>query len=91
MPYSYTDSEDIIYIADFGPSPSVFFNGKDEPIYRYAVWNDTKTKILEYSDDLPFLREKYGHDKPVKVLTYKPFMDEQTPQATDTDPTTGSD
>ena len=90
--YTYTaDSEDYIYIAGPGTSPSVFFNGKYEPIYRYAVWNDTKTKILEYSDDLPFLREKYGHDKQVKVLTYKPFMEEQTSQETDTDQSTGSD
>lgn len=58
MPYSYTDSEVIIYIADLGPSPSVYFNGKDEPIHRYAVWNNTKTKIMEYSDDLQFLRDK---------------------------------
>ena len=80
--YTYTaDSEHYIYIADLGPSPSVFFNGKYEPIYRYAVWNDTKTKILEYSDDLQFLRDKY-------VLTYKSFMEEQTSQETDTDQST---
>lgn len=57
MIYTDTDSEDYIYIADLGPGLSVFFNGKYEPVYRYAVWNDTKTKILEYSDDLPYLRK----------------------------------
>ena len=76
MPYTYTDGEDYIFIADLGPSPSVYFNGKEEPIFRYAVWNDTKTKILEYSNDLPYLLNKYGHDKKVKILNMKSFMDE---------------
>lgn len=48
----------------------------------------TQTKILEYSDDLQFLRDKYGTDKQVKVLTYKSFMEEQTSQETDTDQST---
>ena len=91
MPYTYTDGEDYIYIADLGPSPSVFFNGKDEPVFRYAVWNDTKTKIIESGDDLQYLRDKYGHDKKVKVLNYKPFMDEKIRPMPDTDQCTDSD
>ena len=91
MPDADTDGEDCIYIADPGPTPSVFFNGKYKPIYHYDVWNDTKTKIPEQSDDLQFLRDKYGIDKRVKVLTYKPFMEEQTSHASDTEQSTGSD
>ena len=41
-----TDSTDTIFIADFGESPSVFINGKEEPIYRYAVWSERKIKII---------------------------------------------
>ena len=46
-------------------------------VYRYAVWNDSKTRIIDYSDDLEFLRDKYGRDKKIRVLTYKPFMDKK--------------
>ena len=74
---SATDNNDIIYIADLGESPCVYINGKDEPVYRYAVWNDSKTRIIDYSDDLEFLRDKYGRDKQIRVLTYKPFMDKK--------------
>ncbi|ARQ78316.1 hypothetical protein [Oxalobacter formigenes] len=74
---SATDNNDIIYIADLGESPFVYINGKDEPVYRYAVWNDSKTRIIDYSDDLEFLRDKYGRDKQIRVLTYKPFMDKK--------------
>ena len=74
---SATDNNDIIYIADLGESAFVYINGKDEPVYRYAVWNDSKTRIIDYSDDLEFLRDKYGRDKQIRVLTYKPFMDKK--------------
>ena len=61
-----TDSTDTLFIADFGESPSVFINGKEEPIYRYAVWSD-----------LDYLRKKYGYDTRIRVLNYTAFPDEQ--------------
>lgn len=75
---SASDNRDIIYIADLGENPSVFINGKDEPIYRYAVWNDSKTRIIDCSDDLDGLRNQYGRDKQIEILTYKPFMDKKS-------------
>ena len=71
-----TDSTDPIFIADFGESPSVFINGKEEPIYRYAVWCEKKIKIIEYGDDLDYLRKKYGYDIRIRVLNYTAFPDE---------------
>jgi len=71
-----TDSTDTIFIADFGESPSVFINGKEEPIYRYAVWSERKIKIIEYGDDLDYLRKKYGYDTRIRVLNYTAFRDE---------------
>ena len=76
MPYACTDSEDIIYIADLGENPSLFINGKEESIHRYAVWNETKTRIVEFSSDLGYLRDKYG-EKKLRILSYKPFMEKR--------------
>lgn len=72
-----TDSTHTIFSADFGKSPSVFINGKDEPIYRYAVWSETKIKIIEYGDNPDYLRKKYGFDTRIRVLDYTTFRDEQ--------------
>ena len=70
------DPTDTTFIADFGESPCVFINGRDEPIYRYAVWSETRIRIIEYGDDLGYLRDKYGQNTPVRVLKYSPFRDD---------------
>lgn len=67
------NDDEIFFIADLGENPTILINGKEEPIPRYVVWNKPAAKMVEKSDDLPFLLEKYGLSM-LHVLKYKPFL-----------------
>ena len=62
-----------IWIADLGEDPEILINGKAELIHRYAVWNSSQTGVIETSDDLDYLLEKYKLSMN-HVIRYKPFL-----------------
>lgn len=64
------NDEETFFIADLGECPEIFINGQSEKIPRYVVWNKVAIKIVEQSDDLPYLLDKY-HLSRLHVLKYR--------------------
>ena len=62
-------------IDPFGIKTCQHLIDNDQQIYL-PVWSETKIKIIEYGDDLDYLRKKYGYDTRIRVLNYTAFPDE---------------
>ncbi|EEO27893.1 hypothetical protein [Oxalobacter paraformigenes] len=64
------NDEETFFIADLGERREIFINGQTEKIPRYVVWNKAATKIVEQSDDLSYLLDKYRLSR-IHVLKYR--------------------
>ena len=75
---SATDNNDIIYIADLEKAHSFASTARMNLSTVMPPYGTTQKQVLSITATTWSFYDKYGRDKKIRVLTYKPFMDKKT-------------